>query len=369
MGVLFEELGALYEAYSEGQPSPLPELPIQYADYAAWQREWLPANALDKQLLYWKKQLTGAPALLELPIDRPRPAVQSYRGGRQHLTLAGDLSDKIIDLSRREGVTLFMTLFAAFQVLLSHYSGKDDIVVGTPIAGRNSKETEGLIGVFINTLILRSDLSGEQSFRDLLRQVRDTSLNAYANQDLPFEKLIDHLQVKRDLSYNALFQVWFVLHSAPRRQKFELPNLKLDWLHLDTETTRHDLQLSIWERPTGLKLSFDYNLSLFNASTISTMARHFEALLQSIVTEPGAQLSTLKEMSHEVDKQQQIEVERQLEEASLLRLKRVKRKVVSGSQSRGEKNNGTHSGGFSVTREDRAVAETSRLDGNPESIH
>lgn len=369
LAVLFEELGALYEAYSKGQASPLPELPIQYADYAAWQREWLTGNVLDKQLRYWKKQLTGAPALLELPIDRPRPVVQSYRGARQHLTLTQDLSDKISELSRREGVTLFMTLFAAFQVLLYHYSGKEDIVVGTPIAGRNLKETEGLIGVFINTLILRSDLSGEPSFRDLLRQVRDTALNAYANQDLPFERLLDHLQVKRDLSYNALFQVWFVLHSTVRRQKLELPSLKIDSLHVDTETTRHDLQLSVWEAPTGLKMSFDYNKSLFNASTINVMVRHFEALLLSIVTEPGAQLCRLKEMSNTVDKQQQIVVERQLEEASLQRLKRVKRRVVSGSQSRGETNNGTYRGGVSATTEDRTIAETSRLDGDPESIH
>ena len=369
MGMLFNELGVLYDAYSKGQASPLPELPIQYADFAVSQREWLQGNVLDKQLSYWKKQLADAPAVLDLPMDRPRPAVQTYRGAKQPLTLTEDLSQKLSDLSRREGVTLFMTLFAAFQVLLYHYSGKDDIIVGTPIAGRNWKETEGLIGVFINTLILRTDLSGDPSFRDLLQRVRDVALNAYANQDLPFEKLIDHLQVKRDASYNTLFQVWFVLHSTPRRRKFELAGLRLDSLYLDTETARHDLQLSIWEAPKGLRISFEYNTGLFNASTIKIMTRHFEALLQSIVTEPDAQLSTLKEMSNEVDKQQQIVMEKELEEASLLRLRNVRRKVVSGSQLRGETNNGTHRGGFSVTTEDRPIAETSRLDGNRESSH
>ena len=205
MGVLFRELGAIYEAFSKEQPSPLPELPIQYADYAIWQRQWLEEGELGRQLSYWKERLKGAPELLELPADRPRPPAQTHRGASQVVSISGELTEKLKALSQREGVTLFMLLSAAFKVLLHHYSGQTDIVVGTPIANRNRAETEGLIGFFVNTLALRSDLSGDPSCVELLKQEREVALGAYEHQDVPFERVVEELQPERNLSHSPLF--------------------------------------------------------------------------------------------------------------------------------------------------------------------
>ncbi|RMF36691.1 MAG: non-ribosomal peptide synthetase, partial [Chloroflexi bacterium] len=211
MRVLVQELAALYDAFSHGRPSPLPDLPIQYADFALWQREWLQGEVLEEQLAYWKQQLSGSPPVLELPTDRPRPPVQSFRGAHRPFMLPRPLSQAIKALCRREGVTPFMLLLAAFQTLLHRYTGQDDISVGTPIANRNRAEIEGLIGYFANTLVLRTDLSGDPPFRELLKRVREVALGAYAHQDLPFEMLVDALQPERDLSHTPLFQVMFVL--------------------------------------------------------------------------------------------------------------------------------------------------------------
>jgi len=200
MEVFFRELSVLYEAFSARKPSPLPELPIQYADFAVWQREWLRGEVLQAQLFYWRKQLDGAPAVINLPSDRHRPALQSYRGERQSFELSKELTHGLKALSRKEDVTLFMALLAGFQTLLHRYTGQDDIAVGSPIANRNRAEIEGLIGFFVNTLVLRTDLSGNPSFQELLRRIREVALAAYAHQDLPFEKLVEELQPKRDLS-------------------------------------------------------------------------------------------------------------------------------------------------------------------------
>ena len=213
MGVLFRELSALYQAYRSGEPSPLPELPIQYADYAIWQRNWLQGENLDIQLSYWRKQLDGL-STLQLPTDHLRPPVQTYRGASQSLELSAQLSQAIKGLGRREGVTLFMTLLAAFQTLLCRYCGQQDIAVGTPIAGRARQETEGLIGFFVNTLVLRADLSNNPTFKELLRQVRETTLEAYTHQDLPFEKLVEELHPERNPSISPLFQVMFILQNT-----------------------------------------------------------------------------------------------------------------------------------------------------------
>ncbi len=216
VGILHRELSALYAAFARGQPSPLAELPIQYVDFAAWQREWLQGEVLAEQLSYWKRQLAGAPPVLELPTDRPRPATQTYRGAQQCWVFDPQLLPALEQLSRQEGVTLFMTLLAAFQTLLYRYSGQEDIVVGTPIAGRQRLETEELIGLFVNTLVLRTDLSGNPTFRELLGRVREVTLGAYAHQDLPFEKLVEELNPQRNLSYAPLFQVMLVLQNAPQ---------------------------------------------------------------------------------------------------------------------------------------------------------
>ncbi|MGB7921863.1 MAG: condensation domain-containing protein, partial [Pyrinomonadaceae bacterium] len=202
--ILAREVATLYQAFTSDQPSPLPELAIQYADYAVWQREWLQGDVLQQQLDYWRKQLEGAPSVIELPTDHPRPAVQTFRGARHRFLIDERVSTELRQLSQREGVTLFMTLLAAFQTLLARYSGQDDIVIGTPIAGRTRAEVEPLIGFFVNTLVLRSDLTGDPTFRDALRHVREVCLGAYAHQDLPFEKLVEELQPQRDLSRSPL---------------------------------------------------------------------------------------------------------------------------------------------------------------------
>ena len=215
IGAFMQELAALYEAFSIGKPSPLPELSIQYADFAIWQREWLAGDRLQTQLNYWKKQLSGAPLLLELPADRPRPPAQTYRGAKESFLIPRTLRSALKKLSRQENVTLFMTLLAAFKTLLYRYTGQADIPVGSPIANRNRAEIQGLIGFFVNTLVWRTDLSGTPTFRQLLARIREVSLEAYAHQDLPFEKLVEELQPERKLSYHPLFQVAFVLRTEP----------------------------------------------------------------------------------------------------------------------------------------------------------
>ncbi|MFL5539299.1 MAG: condensation domain-containing protein, partial [Longimicrobiaceae bacterium] len=213
-GVLFRELWALYAAYREGGESPLPELPVQYADYAVWQREQLTGEALDRQLSYWRERLAGAPELLELPTDHPRPAVQTYRGATVPVGLSLELLERLQALGQSEGATLYMTLLGAFQVLLGKYAGSGDVVVGSPIAGRTRGEVEGLIGFFVNTLVLRTDLGGDPSFRKVLRRVREATLGAYEHQEVPFEKLVAELQPERSLSHSPLFQVLFTLQNA-----------------------------------------------------------------------------------------------------------------------------------------------------------
>src|SRR5262245_14779273 len=212
--ILWKELATLYQAFTAGQTSPLRPLPIQYADYAVWQRHWLHGEALETQLAYWKQQLTSGPTL-QLPPDRPRPPVHSSRGALQSVALAQELSEGLKALRRKEGVTLFMALLAAFQTLLHRYTGQDDIAVGSPIAGRTRIELEGLIGFFVNTLVLRTDFSGNPTFRELLSRVREVALGAYAHQDVPFEKLVEELQPERTLSRSPLFQVMFAFQNAP----------------------------------------------------------------------------------------------------------------------------------------------------------
>ncbi|HEX8318267.1 condensation domain-containing protein, partial [Longimicrobium sp.] len=211
MGVLFREFSALYAAYREGRESPLPELAVQYADYAVWQREQVEGETLERQLAYWRVRLAGAPELLELPTDRPRPPVQTYRGATVPVELSAELLERLQALGRSEGATLYMVVLGAFQVLLSKYSGSEDVVVGSPIAGRTRKEVEELIGFFVNTLVLRTDLSGDPSFRETLRRVREATLGAYAHQELSFEKLVAELQPERSLGHTPLFQVMFSL--------------------------------------------------------------------------------------------------------------------------------------------------------------
>lgn len=291
-GILYRELATLYEAFSTGKPSPLPELPIQYADFAQWQREWLQGEVLESRLSYWKQQLGDYSAVLELPTDRPRPLVQTYQGRRQSLALPKTLSDSLQVLCRQERSTLFMILLAAFQVLLHRYTGQDDIVVGTPIAGRTQAETEGLIGFFVNNLVLRTDISGNPTFRELLGRVREVTLEAYTHQDLPFEKLVEELHPDRNLSYSPLFQAMFDFQNAPKYE-LELAGLTLTPLEVDSGTAKFDLSLSLSESPYGLTGALGYNTDLFDHATITRMLGHFRTLLEGVVDNPDQLVSEL----------------------------------------------------------------------------
>ncbi len=292
MGIFVRELMAFYRRFSTGEGAPLPELPVQYKDFAVWQREWLRGEVLETQLGYWKQQLDKAPALLELATDRPRPAVQSFRGARQPLVLPTALTETLESLSRQEGVTLFMTLLAAFKTLLHRYTGQGDIVVGSPIANRNRAEIEGLIGFFVNSLAMRTDLSDDPSFRELLGRVREVTMDAYAHQDLPFERLVEELRPERDPGYNPIFQVMFVLQNAPLKD-LDLAGVTLGELESDSGTVKFDLTLVMTETERGVEGKFGYNTDLFDAETIARMASHFQTLVEGIAADPERRLADL----------------------------------------------------------------------------
>ncbi|MBI1790828.1 MAG: amino acid adenylation domain-containing protein [Acidobacteria bacterium] len=297
MGVFFRELTALYTAFAMGQSSPLPDLPIQYGDFAVWQRERLQGEALEAQLAYWKRQLAGVP-VLQLPTDRPRPAIQTFHGAFHPLRLPRSLIEMARTLSHREGTTLFMTLLAAFQALLGRYSGQEDIVVGSPVAGRNRAELEGLIGFFVNSLVLRGDLSGDPTFRELLGRVRETALGAYAHQDLPFEMLVEQLRPERDTSRNPLFQVMFQLFSTPppdqpdepEKPEEEAPPAELDG---NRGTAVFDLALHLWDDTRQVSGGIEYSTELFDGATVRRMTVHFARLLEAAVADPDRRLSEL----------------------------------------------------------------------------
>jgi len=292
IGILMRELAALYEAFRLGKPSPLPELPIQYADYSLWQHEWLRGDVLETQLEYWKKQLAGIPALVDVPTDRPRSAVRSVRGASLSATLPLGVLERLNALARSENSTLFMTLLAAFQVLLSRYTGLEDIPVGSPIAGRTQVETEGLIGFFVNTLVLRGDLSGNPSFRQLLARVREMALEAYAHQDLPFEKLVEELKPVRTPSQTPLFQNVFQLATLPREEP-KFPGLKVSWFHFETKNAKFDLSLSVIARPDRLSSVIEYRTDLYDAETIRRMLGHWQVLLTGIAADPDCPISAI----------------------------------------------------------------------------
>ncbi|MCC5610235.1 amino acid adenylation domain-containing protein [Nostoc sp. CHAB 5834] len=301
MGVLIGELAALYEANSLSIPHLLPELPIQYADFAEWQRQWLQGEVLSTQLAYWKQKLSGKLPLLQLPTDRPRRSFAScrqtspqptFQGAKRSLTLSKTLSQAVKNLSQQSGATLFMTLLAAFKTLLYRYTGQADLLVGTATAGRNLPEVEQLIGCFVNTLVLRTDLSGNLTFLQLLEQVREVSLAAFNHQDLPFEKLVEELQPERHLSYSPLFQVGFAFYNAPRTE-LKLPGLTLSSQPIDSGTAKLDLTLSFKETEEGLTGCLEYKTELFDAATINRMLAHFQTLLAGIVANPKQPLDEL----------------------------------------------------------------------------
>ncbi|BAY08030.1 non-ribosomal peptide synthetase [Calothrix sp. NIES-2098] len=291
VGTFFRELRLLYQAFSNGQPSPLAELAIQYADFAVWQRRWLQGKVLSDQLNYWKQQLANLP-ILQLPTDRPRPAIQTYRGTRQPFAISKSLSDTVTRFSQQEGVTLFMTLLAAFQTLLYRYTSSEDIAVGSVIANRNYQEIEDLIGFFVNTLVLRSDFSDSPSFRQLLKQVREVTLEAYAHQDFPFEKLVEELEPERDLSRHPLFQIGFALQNVPI-PAIELAGLSINHRIEHNGSSKFDLFLELFETPDGISGWFEYSTDLFDAPTISRIGEHFQTLIAGIVANPDEKVTDL----------------------------------------------------------------------------
>jgi aspartate racemase len=292
IGIIFRELAALYAAYCKGDVSPLPELPIQFADFVTWEREVMQGTALEKPLAYWKEQLGGTLPVLEFPIDHPRSLAPMSRGAAQSVTLPRSLAQALKALGQREGATLFMTLLASFQVLLNRWTGEEDIVVGSVVAGRRKVELEKLIGFFVNTLVFRGDLRGNPTFRELLARVRETSLGAMANQDVPFERLVKELRPDRTLSRNPLFQVMFVLQNAPL-PPMQLPGLTLEPVDVDTGTTKFDLTLSMMETAQGLRAALEYNADLFEPGTIVRLLGCFQTLLEGIVADPDQRVSRL----------------------------------------------------------------------------
>ncbi|HEX8423112.1 MAG TPA: amino acid adenylation domain-containing protein, partial [Pyrinomonadaceae bacterium] len=285
----------LYNAYAQGQQSPLADLPVQYADYAVWQREWLQGEVLEQQLNYWRHQLAGAPAALELPTDKPRPAVQRYEGDAVTFTLGAEVTQHLRELSSQEGVTLFMTLLAAFQTLLARYSGQSDISVGTPIAGRTRAEVEGLVGFFVNTLVLRTDVSGDPTFRELLGRVKEVCFGAYAHQDVQFERLVEELRPERDLSRTPLFQAMFMLQNAPAAAagSSHLRGLSVEPLVVESVTAKFDVTLALGESQEGLVGTLEYSRDLFDAATMERFVEHFRQLAEAIAATPDEELSAL----------------------------------------------------------------------------
>ena len=331
MGVLIREVATLYEAYAHGEESPLEELPIQYADFAVWQREWLSGEVLEKQLNYWRGQLAGAPPVLELPTDKPRPEAQSYEGAIELLEFSEELSERLRETARREGVTLFMLLLAAFQVLLSHYSGQEDVVVGAPVANRNHIETESLIGFFINMLVLRTSLKGDPTFRELLHRVRDTTVGAYAHQEVPFEKLVEKLQPERGAMQTPWVQVAVDFESV-KVATVKLPSLTLEPFGGDgIMAAKFDLVLSIQGMQQRLGASMTYNTDLYSAPRIKAMLKHLELALTAVPARPEIRVGELKQLVAETERQQRLAEQDEFKKTRLKMLKGVKPKAIRSS--------------------------------------
>jgi amino acid adenylation domain-containing protein/non-ribosomal peptide synthase protein (TIGR01720 family) len=306
MGVFIREMALLYDAFTQDKQSPLTDLKIQYADYSLWQREWLSGERLERQLSYWKTRLDGVP-VLELPTDFPRPPVHSYQGANLHFRLDVETSRALNELAKKQGVTLFMVLFAALQTLLHRYSGQDDVCVGTPIAGRVRPELEHLIGCFVNTLAIRSDLSGNPTFTSLLKQIQQNLTGAYDHQDIPFERLVDELGVAREMSHTPLFQVMFVLQNATSTSALSLPGLNIELLPEESETSKFDLTINMREEKGCLQGDFEYRTDLYSANSIQHQISHFQNLLKAVVANPAGGIDDFDYLSPQ--ERQQILVE------------------------------------------------------------
>jgi amino acid adenylation domain-containing protein len=328
--VMIREIVALYPAFAEGKSFTLPELPIQYADFAVWQRQWLQGQVLENHLAYWKQKLGAALPVLKLPYNQNQTVPPSNKAGIQTFRLSPEVSQALNILSRQENVTLFMTMVAALKTLLYRYTGQDDIVIGTDVANRNRGETEGLIGFFVNLLVLRTDISGYPTFRELLQRVRKVTLEAYNHQDLPFDKLVEELRPERHLSNTPLFQVLFVMDNVPTKN-LQLPGLTLSPIEVETKTAKFDIALFMSETEAGITGSWLYKKDLFAAEKIASLLDNFQALLASITTQPDARINTL-DLLTETQKQEQLQTEAKQEQSKLKKLMKVKPKAMKLSE-------------------------------------
>ncbi len=326
--IFLRELSALYESYAAGSQSPLPELSLQYADYAYWQRQRFDDTGLDRQLDYWKKQLSGITTIPELRTDLPRPAVQTYHGGQHIFAFDRELSEQLHGLSRRANVTPFMLLLAVFKVLLYCYTGHPDVVVGSPVDNRQRVELEGMIGFFLNTLVLRTDLSGDPAFENLLERVREVVLGGHAHQELPFETLVSSLQPDRDMGRTLLFQVWFLYQVAPAVTTLHT-SIDMTGFPVDYEISHYDLRLNLIESPTEISGAWEYNVDLFRPATIERFARQFEMLAQLIVKDPAMKVNELADVLSQGERERRADTQRQRKQANLDRLSNVKRRAIA----------------------------------------
>ena len=290
--IAVEEIYRLYEAFASGPTPALQELPVQYPEYAAWEREQLHSGRMTQQLSYWKRQLAGAPVVLEIPFDRPRPPVQSFRGAHLRLFFDGGLLARLKEVSRQEGVTLFMTLLGAWQVLLHRYSGQEEIMVGSPVANRSLPVFEGLIGCFVNNVVLRGDLRGNPTFREFLGRVKHTTLDAFEHCELPFDVLVDGVNPQRTASHAPLFQVFFTLLSFPTRTA-PPAGLAAEMLESDTRASRFDLTIELLEQDGQLRALYEYATDLFDESTIDRLHAHFGTLLRAVAADPSRSVRDL----------------------------------------------------------------------------
>ncbi|MBV9790255.1 MAG: non-ribosomal peptide synthetase, partial [Chloroflexi bacterium] len=325
--VLMRELAALYTAAINGEPRSLPALPIQYADFASWQRQCLQGQLLESYAAVWQQRLAGPLPVLELPTDRTRSELQTFHGALESRTLSPELTQQLHSLSQRTGCTLFMTLLAAFNVLLHFYTGQRDVIVGSDVANRNRAETEGLIGFFVNQLVLRTSLDNNPSFQELLRRVRDVALEAYAYQDLPFDKLVELLNPERSLKYAPLFQVKLVLQNVPEQQ-YELPGLTMTSMEVDRGTSQLDLNLRIMQARDELLLSAEYSTDLFDAATIAHLLELYETLLGAVVAQPELKLEQLVAIVAEADQRYRQAQAQAAQDAGLNKLRSIKRKAA-----------------------------------------
>jgi hypothetical protein len=332
MGVLIREVTALYSAHVHGEESPLEKLPVQYADFAQWQRTWLQGEVLSAQLDYWRAALAGAPEVIKLPLDRPRLRTTKHRAATHSFEMSVDLTDALKRLGQERDATLFMVLHTAFLSLLHYHTGEVDIVVGTDVANRDRIELEGLIGFFVNQLVLRVNMSGDPTFEELLGRVRNVALGAYAHQHLPFDALVEVLNPERSVLHSPLFQVKLVLQNTPR-PAMELVGLTLNLLEVEPETAKFDLMFTLYEDVTGLKCQVEYSTGIFDATTITRMAAGFVKVLGHIGDYPTASLSEISKLLADLDTQQQSMLQVEFKGMRRQKLKNLVPKPIVSRQS------------------------------------